>query len=768
MEKQDLLNREIEQLLKEFDSNFSKENVILYDEIYQKIWKQEKPAVQKQAEAFETFLEQKKILMTENDLLAGQLQNYLMRYSQPLPMEGDPHGFDPSVIKTGAVNPPENAAETIRMAEKYETTQEERRILSYLPDGVAAGYFTHYPIGHAITGFPFVVHTGWKQIKEMIRDSLKRDSLTEQQRLTGQAMLRTVKACQSYFAQYQDKAQELYHTAVTERSRMRLRRIAEALEHIREYPAQNFFEAVQFVVLLQELILTQMKGSMSLGRLDVLFYDFLKEDLEKKRETLEDAQQLIDAFMLKIAGCRNAYQNVTLGGIDEEGDYAGNAVSMMILDSAKRLSFDQPLLSYRLNDQVLDEHWEKILDLIAKGGGFPALFWDDTIISSRTKMGVDWKDAVNYGIVGCVEPSIGGKEFSNTEALRINWCKTLELMLNGGKCPVTGKQFFLKEKKNLDAIATFEEFFDWYREELCYATQVAARICNLTDRNFAKEYPSTLLSISLEDCIERLDDCGNKGCQYCNSAINHTGVASAVDSLSAIRKMVFEEHILTLSEFTGILNHNFDGSEELLRKIKDEVPTYGNDIEEVDDLAVRLVNELAEFTQNLKNERGGSFLAGFYSVYHHAAMGCLTGALPSGRKKGESLSNGLSPVQGADKEGPSAVIASMRGMDQTQFANGMVLDLKLNPSFIKKQSHRLMLRRFLEVYFKQGGMEIQINVVDRKTLLDAQKHPENYQNLIVRVSGFSAYFVNLFEELQNEIIKRTEYDYNEHTTDVAG
>lgn len=768
MERPERFDDEIGRLVREFQHSFSRANVVLYDEIYREVWKKDEKALEKQAEAFDRFLSEKELKISEHDIFAGQLQNYLMRFSQPLPMDGDPARFDPYEVKTGPVNPPENAGETARMVVKYGVTEREEEVIGYLPDGVEAGYFTHYPAGHAITGFPFVIHTGWEGIRRKIEKSMRQGNLSEEQRETGWAMHKTVVSCQKYFTRYEKKARELYRGCADRRARERLRRIADTMERLRTEPAATFYEAVQFVILLQELILTQTKGSMSLGRIDRLLYPFLQKDMAKQTENRESAGRLIDAFMIKLAGCRSAYQNITLGGIDENGDYAGNEISMMILDSAGRLGFDQPLLSFRLNDKVPDSHWGAILDLLAKGGGFPALFWDDTIIRSRSIMGVCDEDAADYGIVGCVEPSICGKEFSNTEALRINWCKTLELMLNDGRCPVTGKEFFLKRRQNPEQIASFDEFVAWYREELCHATGMGAEMCNLMDRCFAREYPSTLLSITLQDCIDRLEDCGARGCRYCNSAINHTGIASAVDSLAAIRELIYEKKMLTFTQLRDILNRDFEGEENLLSYIREKVPKFGNDLPETDELAAGLVNELAEYTRSISNERGGSFMAGFYSVYHHAAMGRLTGALPCGRKRGESLSNGLSPVQGADQDSPAAVIASLQKMDQFKFANGMVLDIKLNPEMLKRESHRLLLRRFLEVYFRQGGMEIQLNVVDRKTLLEAKAHPEEYRNLLVRVSGFSAYFVNLFEELQDEIIRRTEYDHNECTEDVIG
>ena len=361
------------------------------------------------------------------------------------------------------MNPPENAKATVDMCLRYDVTEEEKQTLSYLEAGVAAGYFTHYPVGHTITGFPFVLHTGFEKIKNMLAESIKK-AADSSRRETGEAMLATVESCQAYFGRYLEQAKQLEREAETPEEKKRMSRIAQGVSRIMTEPAGSFYEALQFIVLLQELILTQVKGSMSLGRLDVLLFPYLKEDLKAARESGESAQLLIDACMTKLAGCSSGYQNLTLGGCDKEGNYGGNEVSLMFLRGARRLGYDQPLLSFRLNEKVPDSHWEEILKTLEKGGGFPALFWDDTIIKSRLRLGTPIEDARDYGIIGCVEPGICGKEFSNTESMRINWCKTLELMLNGGVCPVTGIPLFLKQKKRLGEIKSFEEFLAWYEE----------------------------------------------------------------------------------------------------------------------------------------------------------------------------------------------------------------------------------------------------------------------------------------------------------------
>ena len=744
--------------LKEMHMSFySRENLLLNDRIFQEEFsKKELPAETRSAEAFCRFLSEKELALVPEDLFAGQILQYFMRHSQPLP-DDDPFSFDPEKIRMSEKESVTDANASVAICRGKGLSAEEEKVLDYLPAGIAAGYFSHYHVGHVITGFEYVITTGFDGIEKRIREKMAGEEVTEREKITGNAMLRTLEGCRTYVERYREKAAETAAAADDPQQKENLWRIAAALSNISRKPASDLFEAIQFVILLQDMVVSQTKGSMSFGRLDGILYPFYQADRRKGLYTDDDVQELIDAMMLKFALATGQYQNLTLGGCDEQGRYAGNELSMMFLRSSRRLSFDQPLMSFRCTRDVPDEHWNEILKTIRNGNGFPALFWDDTIIASKTRMGIPIEDARTYAIVGCVETSICGKEFSNTEDIRINWCKTLELMLNNGVCPVSGIPLFLKDHSDVDRITDFGTFLDRYIEELKNAVEKAAQICNIIDRFYYQEYPSTLLTISLQPDEIRLDDCANRGTKYCNTCMQHTGIANAVNSLLAIRKAVFEEKLVTLPQLSKILKNNYEGSEELLEYIRSKCPKFGNDHEEADALAARLVNEIAAKTDSMKNERGGSFMAGFYSVFHHASLGRLTGALPDGRLAGESLANGLSPAQGTDVEGPTAVIHSFRGMDQTLFSNGMVLDMKFSPSFWKSENHILMLRKMIEVYFEEGGQEIQLNVVDRETLLDAKAHPEKHKNLIVRVSGFSAYFVTLFEELQDEIIRRTEY-----------
>jgi formate C-acetyltransferase len=330
-------------------------------------------------------------------------------------------------------------------------------------------------------------------------------------------------------------------------------------------------------------------------------------------------------------------------------------------------------------------------------------------------------------------------------------------MLNQGICTFTGEKMILKNNKNLEVIRSFEEFYEWYQSELVHFLDLGVKATNIFDANYKDNFPTPFLSSFMEGCLEKGGDVTAGTTVYNFSSANAIGMANVVDSLAAIKKIVFEDKTMTLSKLSEIILNNFEGSEKLRKELILKYPKFGNDKNETDILMKELTNIFCSYVNRSSNPRKGRFQSGFYSVGSHAVMGKLTGSLPDGRVRGTSLSNGLSPVQGADILGPTSVIKSVTKLDHRLFGNGMVLDLKFHPAFFENNKHRQAFEYLVKTYFDLGGLEIQFNVVSRETLLNAQKSPEEYRDLIVRVSGFSAYFITLDKVLQDEIIARTEY-----------
>ena len=346
-----------------------------------------------------------------------------------------------------------------------------------------------------------------------------------------------------------------------------------------------------------------------------------------------------------------------------------------------------------------------------------------------------------------------GKEFSHTEELRVNWAKVLELTLNDGVCTVTGVDIGLKEKRRLEGIESFEEFFGWYKEELRHFLSLSMEGSNIKDRDFPNNKPYPFLSSSMQGCLEEGRYVTAGSTVYNFSTINGCGMANTANSLAAIQKLVYQDKKVTLSQLADMLH----SSEALHEVLATKYPKFGNDDDTPDSIMRDLVGVFCDEAESHSNPRGGRFQTGLYTVEAHSQMGKLTGTLPDGRERCTALASGFSPSQGTDLSGPTAVVKSLTKLDHRLLGNGMVLDLKFSPEFFENAEKSQAFKYLVETYFGLGGMEIQFNVVDRETLLEAQKSPENYRDLIVRVSGFSAYFNDLARVTQDEIIARTEH-----------
>jgi formate C-acetyltransferase len=539
--------------------------------------------------------------------------------------------------------------------------------------------------------------------------------------------------------------------------RRRLARIADACRHVAAEPPRSFFEAVQLLWLGQEIAICEHEsGSLSMGRLDQVLYPFYRRDVDAGVLDQPEAAELIEALWCKFGHLRRGFQNVTLGGRGADGAYAANELSYLCLRATRRLRMDQPLLSVRWSPEMPAEFWDSVLATIETGTGFPALFNDEIAMAALGRAGVAAADAENYGLVGCVELSVPGREYAQTEALRVNWAKVLELMLNDGCCTLTGERLPLAQPRRLDGIETFAEFFTWYRAELAHFLDLGIRGLNLLDAAWPSLLPAPFESLLMAGCLESGLDVTAGGTQYNLSSVNALGMADTVDSLVAIDRLVFRERCVTLPDLAQAVRSDFAGAGDLAVRAS-AGPHYGNDVAEPDEIMALLVEDFCRQVDGGRNPRGGRFQSGMYSVHHHASRGRMTGALPSGRRAGLALANALSPCQGRDTAGPTALILSTTKLDHTMMGNGMVLDLKFHPSFFEDESRRQAFGALVESYFDMGGMEIQFNVISRETLLAAQSSPQDYRDLLVRVSGFSAYFIDLEPELQDEIIARTEH-----------
>lgn len=607
---------------------------------------------------------------------------------------------------------------------------------------------------HVVGGFQRALALGMDGISAALDAGIEKNGETDFLR-AGKIV---VSAARMYFQRYADQAMMEAALTEDEASKARLTSMAKACAYIVHEPPVTFREALQLVTLLHEVIQIEERcGSLSFGRFDYYMFPYYQRDVEAGILTQEEAQALIDVFWKKLAQNRWGWQNITLGGYDDLNGGCDNAITRMCLSATRRLKTDQPQVSFRCYPGMSDDLWESIFSVIRTGVGFPSLFNDDVCIRSKMRVGVSPEDAQQYGVLGCVEVTIPEKEYSHTEGIRFNLPKLLELCLTGGRCMMSGTVVPLESPCDLDQFESFDQFYRWFKGEFIRMMLIMVDATDELQAHYGRHFPIPFLSSTMYGCAESGRDATEAGTVYNHTCINVCGQATLIDSLCAIRRFVFEEKRYSFSAYVQMLERDFKDCEDERLAIWNNSPRFG-----CDEGNAALMRDLIDFMCGeillRDNKRGGKHEFGFYSVETQVGFGLKTGATADGRHAGQPLSNGMAPVQGMEKEGPTAVLEAVSKIDGTYLSNGMALDLKFHPRFLESRVHRDKFRDALKAYFAMGGMQAQINVVDRETLLAAQKDPEQYRDLIVRVSGFSAYFCDLSREVQDEIISRTQHE----------
>lgn len=723
----------------------------LYEEAYAA--HPDEPRVVQMAYGFKNFLEHKKIHLEQYDILAGNAYRYTYDATMAVrcPLDYDPR-YRPAIY----MDPTEEAEECIKF-HGYEEGSPENDEMKFFATATLNWLYKHWECGHIIPGYFKVIHKGFGGILKDCEAALE-SCMDDAKKPYALAMKMVTEASIDYIRRYEALAHQRAEETAKPEWRDQMLKIEAMCHKLATEPADTFAEAIQLVWFTHELLYAETApASISFGRFDQYMYPYYKKDIEEGRLTKEEAMDYLDALWIKFSHNLHAYQNMTIGGRDENGNDESNELTKMIMVASRTMRFDQPLLCLRYDENTPQDVWEEAVSLLSIGGGFPAFFSNEGIAKAKLKMNESLEDAYDFGLVGCVEPTCPGKEYSKTEVLRINWPKVLELMINDGRSTKSNDIIKPHESKDLDSIKTFDELYSWYKKELLAFTATAMDCVKKLEPVVPAMWPTPFLSLTMEGCIERNMDVTAGGTKYNNAGISACGQANAVDALYAIKTLVYDQKKYKLSEMAEAAYANYEGYEDMLADINN-VPKYGNDIDDVDALMVDLVKNYAELVDSTKTVRGGKFQFGLYSVEDHAKMGKPTGATLDGRLAGKAFANAFAPVQGKDHEGPTAIVNSSLKTDMSVATNGMVLDLKFNPKFFDQQTHVDALHNLINTFFKEGGLEIQFNVVDRATLIEAQKHPEEYMDLVVRVSGFSAYFHSLMKETQDEIIARTEYE----------
>ena len=760
------------QVLKENRKKYARTSEIpVRDDAYREAVREypEASVEEQYAYGFANTLAKKAILIPEADLLAGYLFQYTYNVNFPMKVSED---FDPAERAKFQMDMEREIEETKEL--QSESASDE---LDEFADAVETWLVKHWHSGHTLAGYEMLLNTGWGALLSQVEEQLGK-AQSEKEKQTVHAFQIVLKACMSYMHRYleevegqlnklkrnnnidKDNCNDSYNDGFGTR-RECLERMRDALTNIEREAPETFYEALQLLTLANEMMYCEnIPSGISLGRIDYYLYPFYRKDVDAGRLNYEEAGELIEAFWLKCSCQKKAYQNMTLGGCNSDGQCSVNDLTYLCLESAANLRVDQPSVNFRWTDDMPEEAWQAVLALIRTGMGFPALLYDPCCMKAQMKNGVLKEDVWNYGFVGCVEMAIPGKENAMTELARLNLPKLLDLLLHQGKDTCSDKTFQMKNQKKPAEFKTYEELEQAYLDELEYWVRKIIRNLNRIEHLYAEKYPLPYLSVLTEDCIGSRKDVMAGGARYTGVGFNLGGIGTAVDALAAIRDVVYDKNMVTLEACMEILDDDFEDSEQIQRYLSARAPKYGNDQSrewDVDQIAFRLEKRVSDILKEYRNYWGGPYRLGLYTVEDHAIMGIHTGATADGRKGGESLSNSSGASQGKDKHGPTALINSVTNFPMEEAGNGMVLDVKFTPSLLEEETGKRALRSLIETYFHKGGMEMQISVVSGETLRAAQEHPENYADLIVRVSGFSAYFCSLRKATQDEIIKRTEH-----------
>ena len=677
------------------------------------------------------------------------------------------------------------------------------------------GNYFYNGIGHVTVDYGKVLKIGYNGIIEEAKAALAKVNAGDADGCSKIAFLEAViESCQAvitYANRYAKLAREEAESCADAKRKQELLTIASNCEKVPANGATSFYEACQSFWFVQMLLQIESSGhSVSPGRFDQYMYPYFKKDFESGKITMEFAQELIDCVWIKLndmSKVRDAasaagfagysmFQNLIAGGQTKDGLDATNELSFMCIQATMHVFLPQPSFSVRVWNGSPHEFLVKAAELTRTGIGLPAYYNDEVIIPALIQRGLTLQDARDYNIIGCVEPQKSGKTDGWHDAAFFNMCRPLELVFANGMDK--GKQIGPKTG-DVTKMTSFDEFYGAYKTQMEYMIELMVNADNAIDLAHAQRCPLPFLSSMIEDCIGRGKSVQEGGAIYNFTGPQGFGIANMADGLYAVKKLVFDDKKVTMEYMKNALDNNFgkgtndaeaitnavakqlvesgvtvdekvieqiyktasansecgEDYSKLLEMI-DELPKFGNDIDEVDMFARDVAYTYTRPVEKYKNPRGGTYQAGLYPVSANVPLGAQTGATPDGRYAYTPVADGVSPSAGKDVKGPTASANSVSKLDHFIASNGTLYNMKFHPSALKGREGLENFVSLIRGYFDRKGSHVQFNVVSRETLLDAQAHPENYKGLVVRVAGYSALFTTLSRSLQDDIISRTE------------
>ena len=768
------------------ENRISAERALLITEFYQSGMADAEPVPVQRALAFKYILEHKYICVNEGELIVGE------RGPAPKATPTYPeiciHSLQDLEILNDRPKVSFKSDETTRAAYRdiiipyWKGKSNRDRIFQSLPqewkEAYTAGVFTEFQEqrapGHTALGIK-MFRTGLLDLKEEIAESLaKTDLVNDPEGVDKRDELRAMDIVCDAMIRYAERyAERLEELAAEEKDPVRKKELEKMAAICRRVPAHaptTVHEALQHYWFIHLGVVTELNpwDSFNPGRLDQSLYPLYKKQLEEGTVTQEEVYEMLQSFWVKFnnhpsppkvgvtAEESNTYTDfclINVGGVKEDGSDGVNEMSYILLDVIREMRLLQPSSMIQVSKKNPDRFIRAAVEIIKTGFGQPSVFNTDALVQEMLRAGKDVRDARNGGCSGCVETGAFGTEAYILTGY-FNLPKILELTLNDGFDKRTGKQIGLKTGTATD-YRTYEELFAAYKAQVQHFMRIKLTGNNIIERIFMKYMPVPFLSVLIEDCIRNGKDYMCGGARYNSSYVQGVGLGSITDMLTALRYHVYDKKTIAMETMEKALANDFKGFEELQYQLVYHTPKYGNDDDYADEQEVQVFDMYYDVLSGHKSPRGADYRVNMLPTTCHVYFGKVTGATPDGRNAWKVLSEGISPVQGADTNGPTAVIRSAAKIDHIK-TGGTLLNQKFTPSLLSTEEGCNNLVHLIRAYFRMDGHHIQFNVVDADTLREAQKHPEDYKDLIVRVAGYSDYFNDLGEDLQNEIICRTE------------
>ena len=738
---------------------------------------------------FMEICEKKKIYIGENELIVGE------RGEKPKSVYTFPELTIHSVEDLHVLNTREQQRYIISEKDietykneviPYWTGRSQRdRIFSHVPEewkaAYEAGLFTEFmeqrAPGHACMDGK-IYKKGMLDFKREIQEEIEKlDYFNDPEATEKEEELRAMSiSCDAIIRlaeRHAEKAEEMLQTEQNPERRNELLEISKVCRWVPANTPRNFWEAIQMYWFVHLGVIIELNGwdAYNPGHFDQHLFPFYQKDVADSTLTRDEAKELLSCFWIKAnnqpappkvgitaseSGTYNDFMNINIGGVKPDGSDGVNSVSYLMLEVIEELHVLQPGNSVHISSVTPNKFLHAAIKLIRQGHGYPSVFNPDIYIQEMLRSGKTITDAREGGCSGCIEVGAFGKEAYLLTGY-LNVPKILEVTLFQGINPVTNKKVGIDTGNPAD-FQSYEELYQAFYAQLKYIIDLKVKVNNYIDKMYSTYFPATFLSVIIDDCIKKGKDYYNGGPRYNTTYIQCTGLGTVTDSLSALKKNIFEDKNVTMTQMMEAISKNFAGDEKLRQRILNNTPFFGNDDEYADDIALKVYDDLFQLIDGRSNgKEGGKYHLNMLSTTCHNYFGNVMGATPNGRLACKSISDGTSPSHGCDTHGPTAVIRSLAKLDQVK-SGGTLLNLRFLPALLKTEQDIAKLGNLIRSYFAQGGHHIQFNVVDTATLIAAREHPEEYRDLLVRMAGYSDYFNDMNANLKQEVIERTEYE----------